>query len=101
MVYVTHDPAEALALGEKIAVLHQGALQQVDRPHTIYERPANRAVAELFTHEKDPIAIIKLKEVYDFLEATTDFCEDVADTLQTMCEVEVTAVDVSVEEVEA
>ncbi len=48
MVYVTHDPGEALALGEKIAVLHQGALLQLDRPSTIWERPANRTVAELF-----------------------------------------------------
>jgi multiple sugar transport system ATP-binding protein len=48
MIYVTHDPAEALALGEKIAVLHHGTLQQVDRPDRIYQRPANRAVAELF-----------------------------------------------------
>ena len=40
------------------------------------------AVADLFDHEKDPITLIKLKEVYDFLEATIDSCEDVADVLQ-------------------
>ena len=40
------------------------------------------AVVELFEKEKDPITLIKLKEVYDFIEATIDSCEDVADVLQ-------------------
>ena len=40
------------------------------------------AVSELFQNEKDPIAIMKLKEIYEFLEQTTDACEDVADALQ-------------------
>ena len=40
------------------------------------------AVVELFEKEKDPITLIKLKEVYDFVEATIDSCEDVADVLQ-------------------
>jgi uncharacterized protein len=40
------------------------------------------AVVDLFDTEKDPIALIKLKEVYEFFEATIDSCEDVADVLQ-------------------
>jgi uncharacterized protein Yka (UPF0111/DUF47 family) len=40
------------------------------------------AVADLFNKEKDPIRLIKLKEVYDFFEETIDSCEDVADVLQ-------------------
>jgi predicted phosphate transport protein (TIGR00153 family) len=40
------------------------------------------AVKELFENEKDAIKLIKLKEVYDILEQTTDYCEDVADALQ-------------------
>ena len=39
-------------------------------------------VSDLFDKEKDPIALIKLKEIYEFLEDTTDSCEDVADVLQ-------------------
>jgi uncharacterized protein Yka (UPF0111/DUF47 family) len=39
-------------------------------------------VARLFENEKDAVLLIKLKEVYDFLEDTTDRCEDVADVLQ-------------------
>jgi len=57
---------------------------EINRLENEADRLVRKAVAELFINEKDPIAIIKLKEVYDFLEATTDFCEDVADTLQTV-----------------
>jgi uncharacterized protein len=41
-----------------------------------------QAIADLFEREKDPIALIKLKEIYEFLEQTTDYAEDVADALQ-------------------
>jgi multiple sugar transport system ATP-binding protein len=47
-IYVTHDQAEALALGDRIAVLDRGRLQQVGPPDEIYNRPANRFVAEFF-----------------------------------------------------
>ena len=40
------------------------------------------SVVDLFDQEKDPIRLIKLKEVYEFFEATIDCCEDVADVLQ-------------------
>ena len=40
------------------------------------------AVVDLFHKEKDAIALIKLKEVYDLFEETIDSCEDVADVLQ-------------------
>ena len=43
-----------------------------------------RAVAELFATEKDPIHLIKLKEIYDFMEMAADACEHVATTLQTI-----------------
>ena len=45
-VYVTHDQAEAMTLGNRVAVMHQGRLQQFDTPLEIYNRPANRFVAE-------------------------------------------------------
>jgi multiple sugar transport system ATP-binding protein len=48
MVYVTHDQAEALAVGDRIAVLHHGRLQQVGKPDEVYSRPGNRVVASLF-----------------------------------------------------
>jgi iron(III) transport system ATP-binding protein len=45
-VYVTHDQAEALALSDQIAVMHQGRLQQFGTPREVYARPANRMVAD-------------------------------------------------------
>jgi multiple sugar transport system ATP-binding protein len=44
-VYVTHDQAEAMTLGHRVAVLHDGKLQQVGPPRELYERPANLFVA--------------------------------------------------------
>jgi multiple sugar transport system ATP-binding protein len=45
MVYVTHDQVEALTLGDRVAVLNFGVMQQVGDPDEIYRRPANRFVA--------------------------------------------------------
>lgn len=45
-VYVTHDQAEAMTLAHRVAVMKKGKLQQFDTPMNIYERPANRFVAE-------------------------------------------------------
>ena len=44
-VYVTHDQEEAMMLGDRIAVIRDGLLQQCGRPQEIYDRPANRFVA--------------------------------------------------------
>ena len=45
-VYVTHDQSEALALSHQIAVMNEGRIVQVGTPRDIYERPANRFVAD-------------------------------------------------------
>jgi multiple sugar transport system ATP-binding protein len=45
-VYVTHDQVEAMTLGDRIAVMRDGAVQQLGTPDDIYSRPANRFVAE-------------------------------------------------------
>ena len=47
MIYVTHDPAEAMALGQRIALLRNGRLQQAADPQTFYDRPANRFTASM------------------------------------------------------
>ncbi len=44
-VYVTHDQTEALTMGDRIAVLKDGILQQVGSPREMYDRPANEFVA--------------------------------------------------------
>jgi multiple sugar transport system ATP-binding protein len=45
MIYVTHDQIEAMTLGQRVAVMHRGAIQQLGTPEEIYRRPANDFVA--------------------------------------------------------
>lgn len=45
MLYVTHDQTEALSLGDRIAVLDHGRMQQIGEPLAVYRQPANRFVA--------------------------------------------------------
>ena len=44
-VYVTHDQVEAMTMGDRVAVLKDGVLQQVDTPRNLYEKPQNAFVA--------------------------------------------------------
>jgi multiple sugar transport system ATP-binding protein len=72
-IYVTHDQIEAMTLASRIAVMHQGAIQQFDEPQAVYDRPANMFVAgfmgspsmnfipgELVTLEGRPAIVIAL-----------------------------------------
>lgn len=45
-IYVTHDQVEAMTMGHRIAVMYQGQIQQVAPPLELYNRPANRFVAD-------------------------------------------------------
>src|SRR5690606_11771779 len=44
-IYVTHDQVEAMTMGQRIAVMSNGVLQQCDEPEAVYNQPANRFVA--------------------------------------------------------
>jgi len=44
-IYVTHDQVEAMTMGDRIAVLRDGRLQQLDTPQNLYDKPSNRFVA--------------------------------------------------------
>jgi uncharacterized protein len=63
----------------------QGVLELAARVNQL-EREADRvhqdAIVTLFDEERDPIAVIKWKEIFDFLEAATDRCEDVGNLLE-------------------
>jgi predicted phosphate transport protein (TIGR00153 family) len=73
--------AEALAALER----RDGVLELAARVKLL-EHEADRvhqdAIVELFDQEPDPISVIKWKEIFDFLEAATDRCEDVANLLE-------------------
>lgn len=45
MIYVTHDQVEAMTMGDRIAVMYEGEVQQVDTPMKLYAEPANKFVA--------------------------------------------------------
>ena len=45
MIYVTHDQVEAMTLGDRIVVMHQGKVQQIGTPLEVYDHPANLFVA--------------------------------------------------------
>ncbi len=45
LIYVTHDQVEAMSMPDRVAVLREGVVQQIDAPELIYHRPANRFVA--------------------------------------------------------
>ncbi|MEC8196350.1 MAG: ABC transporter ATP-binding protein, partial [Pseudomonadota bacterium] len=60
IVFVTHDQWEAMTLATQIAVMNQGTLQQVGTPEDIYDRPANRFVAEFVG--SPPINIVEMHD---------------------------------------
>jgi putative spermidine/putrescine transport system ATP-binding protein len=55
VVYVTHDQSEALTMSNRIAVFHDGVVQQLARPEDLYERPENAFVAQ-FIGENNRLA---------------------------------------------
>jgi uncharacterized protein len=55
---------------------------EINRIEDVTDDIVRKAVKDLFAREKDPIRIMKLKEIYELLEQATDYCEDVADALQ-------------------
>lgn len=46
MLYVTHDQEEALTLSDKVAIIHEGEVQQIDTPHNIINNPSNKFVSD-------------------------------------------------------
>ena len=60
-LYVTHDPAEALAVGDRVAVLRNGRLVQVGTPRELYDRPVNAFVATFVTSQ--PVGLLPARVV--------------------------------------
>ena len=82
---VVHDCARSLEQAFEALNKDQRLLEhciEVNRLEDYADQLVRKAVAELFQKETDPIALIKQKEVFEFLEDTTDRAEDVADVLQ-------------------
>lgn len=58
-IYVTHDQTEAMTMGDRIAVMNQGEIQQIDSPLAIYNQPTNKFVAGFIG--SPPMNFIKVK----------------------------------------
>jgi uncharacterized protein len=84
---VVHDCALSLEKAFEALNRDQKLLEhciEVNRLENYADQLVRRAIADLFQEETDPIALIKQKEIYEFLEDTTDRCEDVTDVLQSV-----------------
>jgi uncharacterized protein len=85
LVDIVCDSLDGIAEAMQALERRDGVLEMAARIKQL-EHEADRvhqdAIVELFDQERDPIAVIKWKEVFDFLEAATDRCEDVANLLE-------------------
>mgnify|MGYP000899785730 FL=1 len=63
VVYVTHDQVEAMTMGERICVLKDGVIQQVDTPTALYDRPANAFVASFIGSPEMNIVKTQLQQL--------------------------------------
>jgi uncharacterized protein len=82
---ILYRSAESIELALKALEKDQRVLEhcmEINRLEDSADWLVRKAVAQLFEEEKDPIMLIKKKEILEFLEETTDRCEDVADVLQ-------------------
>jgi len=61
IIYVTHDPVEAMALADRIAVLLDGAVKQIDLPDRLRSHPVHRFIAEVFQDPSDPLNFLNLR----------------------------------------
>ncbi len=64
-VYVTHDQIEALSMGDRVAVMRDGKVQQIDEPNVVYDSPANRFVGSFIGNPP-----------MNFIDATIDLAAD-------------------------
>ena len=85
LVDIVVDSTERITEALRALDKRQGVLELAARVNQL-EREADRvhqdAIVTLFDEVRDPISVIKWKEIFDFLEATTDRCEDVGNLLE-------------------
>jgi multiple sugar transport system ATP-binding protein len=69
-IYVTHDQTEAMTMGDRVAVMRTGQLQQVDHPERLYEHPANQFVAGFIGSPAMNMVDARLHRAEDGLEVS-------------------------------
>jgi multiple sugar transport system ATP-binding protein len=71
-VYVTHDQVEAMTMGDRIAVMKDGLLQQVDTPHNLFTNPTNMFVAGFIGSPAMNLVTVHVKQEGESLMLSTD-----------------------------
>jgi iron(III) transport system ATP-binding protein len=75
-VYVTHDQAEAMVISDRIAVMDSGNVVQIGTPQEIYDKPANRFVADFIgTMNFMPSEVIRVRQDTDAVYVRTEFSD--------------------------
>ncbi|SFG85962.1 multiple sugar transport system ATP-binding protein [Halopelagius inordinatus] len=74
-IYVTHDQAEAMTLGDRVAVLNDGTLQQIGPPQYLYDNPVNRFVAGFIGEPPMNFLPVSIRETNDGYDAVGEFFE--------------------------
>ncbi len=92
-VYVTHDQIEAMTLGDKVAVMKDGIIQQFGTPKQIYNDPANRFVASFIGSPPMNFIPVRVKRQADCLQA-------VLESGQSRCELPLALSDAGLEDLE-
>jgi uncharacterized protein len=83
IVLQSEELARGVSLLEKNGAVMKHC-DEVNRLEDVADHIGRRAIAQLFESEKDPIQLIKLKELYEVLETATDKAEDAANVLETI-----------------
>jgi predicted phosphate transport protein (TIGR00153 family) len=73
--------SKAVEALENMPNIHRHCIE-INRLEGQIDTLVRQAIVDLFDNEPNPVQVIKLKEIYDYLESTADACEDVADVLQ-------------------
>jgi len=81
IVQQSEELAQGVSLLEKIQLVLEHCVE-VNRLENVADRVSRKAIADLFDNEKDPIHLIKIKELYEVLENATDKAEDAANVLE-------------------
>jgi len=83
-IYVTHDQVEAMTLGDRVVVLHEGSIQQIGTPQEVYNKPANPFVASFIGSPpanllsvKDSSKNVAIRPEYLFLDSIHNMKVDV------------------------
>src|SRR5437879_2410508 len=83
IVLQTEELAQGVSLLEKNGHVLEHC-DEVNRLEDVADHVSRKAIADLFENEKDPIQLIKIKELYEVLETATDNADDAANVLEAM-----------------